>query len=230
MEWMAAAGTALWLGILTSISPCPLASNIAAISYVGKGAGNGRRVILAGVLYTSGRMLTYAVLGTLIAASLASLVGVSNALQRYGNQLLGPVLIVAGMFLAELLRWNPGTGGLGESVQRGADRWGLWGALALGSVFALSFCPVSAALFFGSLIPLAVSSNAPMIMPSLYGIGTGLPVLAFAVLIALGVGAIGSVFQRVTRIELWARRITGAVFIAVGIYYSVTYIFEIQLF
>jgi cytochrome c-type biogenesis protein len=230
MEAVAAAGTALWLGLLTSISPCPLASNIAAVSYVGKGAGNTRRVMLAALLYTAGRMLTYAILGVLIAASLASLVGVSNALQRYGNQLLGPVLIVAGMFLADLLRWNPGSGGLSATVQRGADRWGLWGAVALGCVFALSFCPVSAALFFGSLIPLAVASNAAVIMPSLYGIGTGLPVLAFAVLIVFGAGALSSVFERVTRIELWARRITGAVFIAVGIYYSLTYIFEIQLF
>jgi cytochrome c biogenesis protein CcdA len=229
MELFAAAGTALWLGILTSISPCPLASNLAAISYVSKGLGNRKRVILAGLLYTAGRMLTYAVLAALIAASMASLVGVSNSLQRYGNQFLGPVLIVAGMFLTELLRWSPGTGGVSERVQRGADNWGLWGAAVLGSVFALSFCPVSAALFFGSLIPLALSSGSSLAMPSLYGIGTGLPVLAFAVLVAFGVSAISSVFARVTRAELWARCGTGVVFIAVGVYYCLTYIFEIQL-
>jgi cytochrome c biogenesis protein CcdA len=123
-----AAATAVWLGILTSISPCPLASNVVAIAYIGKGLANTRRVIMAGLLYTAGRMFTYAVLGVLLAASLASIVGVSNALQRHMNQLLGPVLIIAGMFVLELLKWNPGTGGIGERVQRGADRWGLWGA------------------------------------------------------------------------------------------------------
>ena len=224
---LVAAATALWLGILTSVSPCPLASNIVAISYIGKGLGNTRRVVMAGLLYTAGRVLTYAVLGALIAASLASIVGVSNALQRYMNQLLGPALIVAGMFLLELLKFRPGTGGLSERVQRGADRWGLWGSAALGCVFALSFCPVSAALFFGSLIPLAISSGASVVMPSLYGIGTGLPVLGFALLVAFGTGAISSVFDRVTRAELWARRVTGVVFIAVGVYYSLTYIFEV---
>ena len=222
-----AAATAVWLGILTSISPCPLASNIVAIAYIGKGLANTRRVIMAGLLYTAGRMFTYAVLGVLLAASLASIVGVSDALLRHMNQLLGPVLIIAGMFVLELLKWNPGTGGICERVQRGADRWGLWGAAALGSVFALSFCPVSAALFFGSLIPLAIASGAWVVMPSLYGIGTGLPVLGFAFLAAFGAGAISSVFDRVARVELWARRITGVVFIAVGVYYSLTQIFEV---
>ena len=222
-----AAATAVWLGILTSISPCPLASNVVAITYIGKGLANTRRVIMAGLLYTAGRMFTYAVLGVLLAASLASIVGVSDALLRHMNQLLGPVLIIAGMFVLELLKWNPGTGGICERVQRGADRWGLWGAAALGSVFALSFCPVSAALFFGSLIPLAIASGAWVVMPSLYGIGTGLPVLGFAFLAAFGAGAISSVFDRVARVELWARRVTGVVFIAVGVYYSLTYIFEV---
>ena len=224
-----AAATALWLGILTSVSPCPLASNIVAISYIGKGLGDTRRVVMAGLLYTAGRMLTYAVLGALIVASLASIVGVSDTLQRYMNQLLGPALIVAGMFLLELLRWRSDAAGVAERVQRGADRWGLWGSAALGCLFALSFCPVSAALFFGSLIPLAISSGAFVVMPSLYGIGTGLPVLGFALLLAFGAGAISSIFDRVTRVELWARRVTGVVFIAVGVYYSLTYIFEVFL-
>jgi cytochrome c biogenesis protein CcdA len=116
---LVAAATSLWLGILTSISPCPLASNIVAISYIGKGFGDARRVVMAGLLYTAGRVLTYAVLGALIAASLASIVGVSNALQRYMNQLLGPALIVAGMFLLELLKLRAGTGGLSGRVSAG---------------------------------------------------------------------------------------------------------------
>jgi cytochrome c biogenesis protein CcdA len=224
---LVAAGTAFWLGVLTSVSPCPLASNIAAISYIGKGVAQPRRVFAAGLLYTLGRVLTYALLGWLLVASLASAVGLSNGLQRVMNQLLGPVLILAGMFLLELIRWSRATPSLSAGLQHRASRWGLGGSVALGSLFALSFCPVSAALFFGSLIPLAMTSGNPVVMPSLYGIGTGLPVLAFAGAFGLGAQALSRSFQRVTRLEVWARRVTGVVFIAVGVYYSLNYIFEI---
>ena len=222
-----AVGTAFWLGLLTSVSPCPLASNIAAISYIGKGIANPKRVLAAGVLYTLGRVLAYAVLGSLLVASVASVVGLSNSLQRYMNQLLGPVLILAGMFLLELLHWRSGGGGISRNLQRRADRWGLSGAVALGGLFALSFCPVSAALFFGSLIPLAIRSGGSIVMASIYGVGTGIPVLAFALLAAFGAHALSGVFNRITQLELWARRVTGAVFILVGAYYTLNYVFEV---
>lgn len=225
---LVAAGTAFWLGVLTSVSPCPLASNIAAISYIGKGVAQPRRVLAAGLLYTLGRVLTYALLGWLLVASLASVVGLSNGLQRVINQLLGPVLILAGMFMLELIRWNTGSLNLTAGLQQRAGQWGMGGAALLGALFALSFCPVSAALFFGSLIPLAMTSGNSIVMPSLYGVGTGLPVLAFAVIFGFGAQALSKAFQRITRLELWARRVTGVIFIAVGVYYSLTYIFEIS--
>jgi cytochrome c biogenesis protein CcdA len=231
-EWasggtLVAAGTAFWLGVLTSISPCPLASNIAAISYIGKGLAEPRRILAAGLLYTAGRVLTYALLGWLLVASLASLVGLSNGLQTVMNQILGPILILAGMIMLDLLRAGWGSGGASARLAEKAGRWGLAGAMALGALFALSFCPVSAALFFGSLIPLAVSTGNPVVMPSLYGVGTGLPVLAFAALVSLGAGALSRSFERITRLELWARRATGAVFILVGLYYTLNYVFEV---
>lgn len=221
-----AAGTAFWLGVLTSVSPCPLASNIAAISYIGKGVAQPKRVFAAGLLYTLGRVLTYALLGWLLVASLASVVGLSNGLQHVMNQLLGPVLILAGMFLLELIRWSKATPNFAAGLQKRASNWGMGGAVVLGAIFALSFCPVSAALFFGSLIPLAMTSGSSLVMPSLYGVGTGLPVLAFAGVVGFGAQALSRSFQRITRLEVWARRITGIVFIAVGLYYSLNYIFE----
>jgi cytochrome c-type biogenesis protein len=224
---LVAAGTALWLGVLTSVSPCPLASNLAAISYVGKGVAHPGRILAAGLLYTAGRALAYAVLSGLLVASLTSIVGLSNTLQQVMNQLLGPVLIVSGLFLAGLLNWSPRSNSGFGRLQEKVDRWGLAGAAALGAVFALSFCPVSAALFFGSLLPLAARSGAPLIMPSVYGLGTAVPVLAFALLMASGSKALGRVFARVTTCELWARRVTGTVFVVVGLYYALTYIFEL---
>lgn len=221
--------SAFWLGILTSISPCPLATNIAAISYIGKRVGSPRNVLLSGFLYNLGRMLAYVSLGALLVASILAVPEVSRFLQEYMNKLLGPILIVAGMFLLELIRFTTSGMGVSEKMQRRVDRSGMWGAMLLGFVFALSFCPISAALFFGSLIPLSVKHSSAVILPSVYGIGTGLPVMIFAVLIAMGTRFVGSLFTKLTRIEFWARRITGVIFILVGIYYCLTYIFGLNL-
>jgi cytochrome c-type biogenesis protein len=221
--------SAFWLGILTSISPCPLATNIAAISYIGKRVGSPRNVLLSGFLYNLGRMLAYAALGALLVASFLSVPEVSRFLQEYMNKLLGPILILAGMFLLELIRFTTSGSRVSERMHRRVDRSGMWGAVLLGFVFALSFCPISAALFFGSLIPLSIKHSSAVILPSVYGIGTGLPVMVFAVLIAMGARFVGSLFTKLTRIEFWARRITGVIFILAGIYYCLTYIFGLNL-
>jgi cytochrome c biogenesis protein CcdA len=143
------------------------------------------------------------------------------------NKLLGPLLIIVGMFLLELLSVNFSGGGVSDKMQRRVERMGIWGAVPLGFVFALSFCPVSAALFFGSLIPLCLKANSVVTLPTLYGIGTALPVIVFAVAIAIGATAVGKLFEKTKRIEWWARRITGVVFILVGIYFCLRYIFDI---
>jgi len=226
-EYLLAAATALWLGILTSISPCPLATNIAAISFVGRRVEEPGQVIAGGVLYTLGRSVTYVALGAALVFSLLSAPHISNFLQMYMNKVLGPVLIIAGMFLLGLLQFSWGGPGVAAGMERRARRAGLWGAFLLGIGFALSFCPVSAALFFGSLVPLAVRSESAVILPTLYGVGTALPVVVFAFIVALGAHSLGRVFDQVTRVERWARRITGAVFIGVGIYLSLVNIFGV---
>lgn len=221
------AASALWLGVLTSISPCPLATNIAAVSFIGKQFTSAPRVALSGVFYVLGRMLAYLGLGSALIAGLLSAPQLSDFLQKSMNKILGPILILVGMVLLELLRFNLPGGAVGERMRAHAGKGGMWGAGFLGIMFALSFCPVSAALFFGSLIPLSVTHGSSMVFPLLFGVGTGLPVIVFAMMIALGARSIGALFQKLTRVELWARRITGAIFIAVGIYYSLVYIFEI---
>jgi len=221
--------TAFWLGFLTSISPCPLATNIAAISFVGRRVGSPWKVFLTGLLYTLGRMLTYLGLGVALVSSLLSAPYVSHLLQKYMNQLLGPLLILVGMVLLELLALNLSAGGIGEKLQKRVESMGMAGALLLGVVFALTFCPVSAALFFGSLIPVAVKVGSGVVLPAVFGAATGLPVLVFAVLIALGAKSLGKAFNRVSGFEKWARRITGTVFILVGIYYSLTQVFGVSL-
>ena len=135
--------------------------------------------------------------------------------------------ILAGVLLLDLIRLPSRGGGISGGLQGRAERWGIWGGGLLGLVFALSFCPTSAALFFGSLIPLAVKSGSSVILPSVYGIGTAIPVFAFAIALATGVNAVGRMFHVLTRFEVWARRITGVIFIVVGGYYCLTYIFGV---
>jgi len=224
-----ASGSALWLGILTSISPCPLATNIAAISYIGRQVGRTGRILFSGLAYTLGRMLAYLVLGVIITAGLLSIPGLSNFLQRYLNIILGPLLIIVGVFLLDIIRFGGFGVSSGEKARKWAEKGGVFGAGFIGFVFALSLCPVSAALFFGSLIPLAVQHNSKILLPSLYGIGTGLPVIVFAFLLAFGAQTVGKAFHKLSHIEKWVRRITGVTFIIVGIYYSLIYIFGLPI-
>jgi len=215
--WLAV-GSALWLGILTSISPCPLSTNIAAVSYVGRRVGSGRAVLLSGVLYTAGRILVYLILGAASVWSLMSMVSVSSFLQGTFPRLIGPIMIALGLLLLGVFEFTLPSLGVNEKLQKKVDRAGVWGAGVLGLVFALAFCPVSAGLFFGGLVPLAVDQSSPLVLPLVYGLGTALPVIVFAALLAVGAGWLGRALDRVQVFERWARRVTAVVFIGVGIY------------
>jgi len=220
-------GSAFWFGILTSISPCPLATNVAAISFIGKRVGSKRAVVLTGLLYTLGRSLVYVVLGAALVASLLSAPSVSQFLQRYMNRLLGPILILIGMLLLGMIRVPLPNTGASEKLGNRVEPWGVWGGLVLGMVFALSFCPVSAGLFFGSLLTVAIKHESPVLLPTLFGVGTALPVIVFAVLLAVSTGAMGAAYGKVQQFERWARQLTGVLFIGIGVYYSLAYVFRV---
>ena len=227
-EFMAAMAGAFWLGILTAISPCPMATNITAISYVGRELSSPARALQAGVLYTLGRTLAYIILGVLLTESLLSAPLVSQFLQKYMNLALGPVLIVVGLFLFGLFSFSlPGIG-FGERLQNRVKSLGVWGGGVLGFFLALSFCPTSAALFFGSLLPLSLRFHSPLLLPLFYGVATGLPVLAFALLLGLGAKRLASAYNRIAGFEFWARKITALLFIVVGVYYSLVNIFALE--
>lgn len=225
---MFAMGMSLWFGVLTSISPCPLATNIAAISYIGRRVDMTGSVLVSGLLYMLGRMVTYVALGALLISSTQLIPDVANFLQKYMNIALGPVLIIVGILLLDIMKLSiPGSGGVNEGMQQCIERTGIWGAGLLGVIFALSFCPVSAALFFGSLFSLALVHNSAFVMPSLYGIGTAIPVVGFSFLMAFSTQLLGRAYGRISLFESWARRITALIFIAAGIYYCLQYIFHV---
>jgi cytochrome c-type biogenesis protein len=218
--------SAFSLGILTSISPCPLATNIAAVSYISRNLGSSRKVLWSGLLYAAGRMLTYVVIAVLAVASLLSLPEVSFFLESNMHKIIGPLLIIVGIILLDVIPLSFSASLVSNSVQEKAGKWGMWGSGLLGIIFALTFCPLSAALFFGSLIPLAVDGKSSILMPSVYGLGTALPVVAFALVMAFSVKSLGRIFDKLTQIEKWVRRLAAVVFIGAGIYLLLKNIFS----
>lgn len=210
--------SAFWLGILTSISPCPLATNIAAVSFISRNLGSSQKVLWSGLLYAAGRMLTYIAIAVLAVASLLSLPEVSFFLESNMHKIIGPLLIIVGIILLDVIPVSFSASLVSNSVQEKAGKWGMWGSGLLGIIFALTFCPLSAALFFGSLIPLAVDGKSAIMMPSVYGLGTALPVVAFALVMVFSMKSIGKIFHQLTQIEKWVRKLTAAIFIGAGIY------------
>ena len=225
LELAPVAATALWLGILTSISPCPLATNVAAVSYIARQIERPRQVVLSAVSYSLGRAFAYALVCAVVVLGLLSIPGLSQALQRYMNKLLGPLLVLVGMYLLGLIAFRFSTTAGSDGLRRKASEGGPGGAALLGALFALSFCPVSAALFFGSLVPLSIRHGSKVVLPVVYGLGTALPVVLLALVAMGGTKALSGALKKVGAFEVWARRVTGVVFLAVGIYLSVRFVF-----
>ena len=217
--------SAFLLGLLTAIAPCPLATNIAAIAYISRNVTDRKYAVITGTLYTLGRMFSYSLLGVLIIVVGLEIPGVSLFLQDVGERVLGPILIVVGLIMLNIDRLSFGKGGgklasLGEKV---AD-WGTVGGFLLGVLFALAFCPYSAVLYFGVLMPVALKSTGGVALPAVFAIGTGLPVLIFGTLLSFGVAGVSSWLNAITRVERIIRIIVSIVFIGVGIYYVVLWI------
>jgi hypothetical protein len=228
MELLPAVVEALGLGIWTAVQPCPMATNIAAISYLGRRADSPRRVLLAGLLYALGQALVYVVLAITLLGSLNT-ARVSLFLQLCGNRLVGPVLVLLGMFFLDLLPVSWSRPGISEKMRKHVDALGVWAALPLGMFLALAFCPVSAACFFITLFRLLASCDSLVILPSVYGFGIALPVVILSVLIAFSAQAIGTAFHVLAQTVWWMQRSAGLICLAIGIHHSLKYIFELQI-
>ena len=231
MEWLqtlldnstAPALTAFLLGLLTAVSPCPLATNIAAVGFIGKDIENRHRIFLNGLLYTLGRIIAYTVLGIVLIMILregASLFGIQKFIGKYGEIILGPALVIIGMFMlfgSKLKLPSFGFNGNGEGLAR---KGGL-GALLLGMLFAMAFCPTSGVFYFGMLIPMSATATLGYLLPALFAVATALPVLAVAWILAFSVKHIGSFYGKMQAVQKWLNRIVGCLFVGIGIYYCI---------
>lgn len=212
--------SAFLLGLLTAISPCPLATNITAIAYISRDITNKRKVFISGLVYTLGRAVSYTGLGLLLFFG-ASQFEVAGFFQKYGERFIGPLLIVIGLFMLDLIRIKiPGISGLSQKLGEKAQGGNFWGVLLMGVAFALAFCPYSGVLYFGMLMPMTVSSASGLYLPIVFALGTGLPVIIVAYLIAFTVSGVSNFYNRVKTFELWFRRVVAVLFIGVGLYYA----------
>lgn len=210
--------TALVLGLMTAISPCPLATNITAVGFISKDIQNKNRVFLNGLFYTLGRAVSYTGIALIIFMGVDQF-KFSGFFQRYGEKFIGPLLILIGFFMLDVIKINfPGLSKLTSGMQE-KKKWSFWDATLLGMLFALAFCPYSGVLYFGMLLPMTVSSASGLYLPIVFAIATGIPVIIFSWLLAYTLSGIGSVYNKIKIFELWFRRIIAVLFIIVGIYY-----------
>jgi sulfite exporter TauE/SafE len=216
--------TALVLGLMTAISPCPLATNITAIGFIGKDIEDRNRVFYNGLIYTLGRALSYTLLAVIIFLGVDQF-AVSGIFQRYGEKIIGPAMIVIGLFMLDILKIKfPGFEKLTHRFEEKGTK-NYWDVLLLGVLFALAFCPYSGVLYFGMLLPITISSPSGLYLPVVFAIATGIPVIIFAWLIAYTISGVGTLYNRIKAFEIWFRRVISLLFIGVGIYYIYTVYF-----
>jgi cytochrome c-type biogenesis protein len=213
---------AFFIGLMTAISPCPLASNITAIAYVSKRIDDNKHTLLVGFAYTLGRVLTYVTIAALIVWAGMSMQDMSLTLQSGGNLLLGPILLILGVLMLGIIKFPNMSSTRLDRLKESLSDKGVLGAFLLGIIFALAFCPFSAVLFFGMLIPLALAAGDPIVIPSVFAFATGLPVIILSFILVYSVSKVGKVMNKIKLFELWVRRIVAAVFIMMGAYVTIT--------
>jgi len=216
--------SAFILGIMTAISPCPLATNITAIGFISKDIASKNSIFLKGIIYTSGRIISYTGLAFILYLG-ADQIKVSGFFQQYGEKIIGPVLVIAGLFMLGIIKLNiPFINNIGQKLQK-KERKGYWDALMIGLIFALAFCPYSSVLYFCILIPMTITSVSGLYLPVVFAIATGIPVIIFAWLIAYTVSGVGKLFNKLKIFEIWLRKIVALLFIGIGIYYIIIIFF-----
>lgn len=233
MAFMEAMGTtniaivaAFFIGLMTALSPCPLATNITAVAYASKRISNSKHTLMVGFLYTLGRMFSYTLLASLIVWLGISSQGISFFLQTYGDKILGPLLLIIGLVMLDIIKLSifKGSDRLNKLKEKLANK-GYLGSFLLGIIFALAFCPFSGVLFFGMLIPLAIKAGDGLIIPAVFAFATGLPVIIFSFILVYSVSKLGAIMNKVQTFEKWMRKIVGVIFVLVGSYYIINLLF-----
>lgn len=227
MEWLSELAqnretpilAAFALGLLTAVSPCPLATNITATAYIAKSITSKSKILLSGLLYTFGRVFSYTVLGAIIYFGVSKF-EVARIFQGNGEKFIGPIMIIIGLIMLDVIKLNfISNSNLTEKFSEKFKDKGLLGSFFLGAIFALAFCPYSGALFFAMLVPMTMAENGGLMLPVVFSVGTGLPVILFSFVIAYSISKLGIYFKAIQKVEKIMRIVAGVVFILTGLYY-----------
>lgn len=216
--------SALLLGLMMSISPCPLLTNITAVGFISKNTTDARKVFIKGIVYTAGRAFSYSTLGIILWLG-ASEFQIETFFNTWGEKLLGPFLLMTGFLMLGLIPFQFPSFLNTRNWMNEEKAQGLWGAFFLGVIYALAFCPYSGIIFFGMLIPLTIGSSVGVFLPSIFGLGSAIPVIIFAWILAFAIRKVDHVFTKIKRIEVWFRKIIALTFMGIGIYYIILYYF-----
>jgi MFS family permease len=217
---------ALLLGLLTAISPCQLATNIAAVAYISKDIDNKRRIFSNGLFYTLGNMIGYTTIGLILFFG-ASKFQISHLLVANGKKIMCLLLIIVGLVMLDFIKIKiPAWGRYLESFRNHSNGGSRLNATLLGVIFAITFCPYNAVLFFGMLIPLTIASISGLYLPVVFSIASGFPVIVIAYLLAFSISGIGNFYHKIKLFQIWLNRLVAIVFIAVGLYFVYLYYFQ----
>ena len=217
--------TAFVLGLLTAISPCPLATNITAIGYIGRDIESRKRIFWNGILYTAGRVIAYSVLGAILIYLLhrgEDLFFIQKGVSKWGEMLIAPALILIGLFMLFGDRLNLPKFGFSGNMESDKLKGSL-GSLLLGMLFAMAFCPTSGLLYFGMLIPMSAQATGGYFLPIVFAFATGLPVIFVAWFLAYSIAGVGKFYNRMKVFQRWFNMIVAILFIIVGLYYAYTF-------
>jgi len=220
--------TAFILGLMTTISPCPLCTNVTAIGFLSKNVSNKRQIILNGLMYALGKIIAFTGLAAIFTLG-GSVLPTQHFFETYGEMLLGPFLIIGGLFMLEFFKFHKHgskhheSGSFSERIisksVSGSAKWSLF----LGIIFSLAFCPYSGVLYFGGLIPLTLAEPAGLLLAVIFAIGTGLPVIIVSWVLAYSFAGLGNFYDKIQVFEVWFRRVTAVIFILMGIYVVIEY-------
>jgi cytochrome c-type biogenesis protein len=208
--------SALLLGLLMAIAPCPMTINVTAMGYIGKDLTRPRKIFINGLFYTLGTITSYTGLALILYFG-ADQFRISSFFQQYSEYIIGPLLLLIGVYMLGLFRIDlPGFSRLtGRFRNRKSFR--AWDSFLIGLVFALAFCPYSGVLYFGMLMPLVLTTSSPW-LPLVFSLAAGIPIVIFAWLLAFTVSGVGKLFNRLKTIEFWFRKVVALLFIGIGIY------------
>ena len=212
---------AFFIGLMAAISPCPLATNITAIAYISKKIGNSKHTLLVGFLYTLGRMFTYVLIASLIVWFGVNMQEVAMFLNTYGEKLLGPLLLIVGIVMLDLIKINMfKSNDKIDKLKEYLSEKGFIGSFLLGIIFALAFCPFSAVLYFGMMMPIALAASDGLFIPASFALATGLPVILFSLVLVYSVSKLGQIMNKIQTFEKWMRKAVAIIFIIMGLYYT----------